>query len=307
MSKKPDPTPWRAVHGILLLDKPAGLSSNQALQQAKRLFRAEKAGHTGSLDPLATGLLPLCFGEATKIAGLLLGNSKAYDAELMLGVTTDTGDAEGQVLRRRPVPALDTAQIERALAPLRGRITQVPPAYSAIKQGGEPLYAKARRGEAVQAPARTVEVFALELTRWEGDRLALHVECSSGTYIRSLVVDLGEALGCGAHLTALRRVWVTPFRHPQLHRLADLADAAADPARLDALLLPLEAGLGDLPVLTLDAGQAQRLRQGQRLTLAEIPAPGLYVARGPLHRVLALVDVHASGELRVRRGFNASV
>ncbi len=307
MSKKPDPTPWRAVHGILLLDKPAGLSSNQALQQAKRLFRAEKAGHTGSLDPLATGLLPLCFGEATKIAGLLLGNSKAYDAELMLGVTTDTGDAEGQVLRRRPVPALDTAQIERALALLRGRITQVPPAYSAIKQGGEPLYAKARRGEAVQAPARTVEVFALELTRWEGDRLALHVECSSGTYIRSLVVDLGEALGCGAHLTALRRVWVTPFRHPQLHRLADLADAAADPARLDALLLPLEAGLGDLPVLTLDAGQAQRLRQGQRLTLAEIPAPGLYVARGPLHRVLALVDVHASGELRVRRGFNASV
>lgn len=307
MSKKPDPTPWRAVHGILLLDKPAGLSSNQALQQAKRLFRAEKAGHTGSLDPLATGLLPLCFGEATKIAGLLLGNSKAYDAELMLGVTTDTGDAEGQVLRRRPVPALDTAQIERALAPLRGRITQVPPVYSAIKQGGEPLYAKARRGEAVQAPARTVEVFALELTRWEGDRLALHVECSSGTYIRSLVVDLGEALGCGAHLTALRRVWVTPFRHPQLHRLADLADAAADPARLDALLLPLEAGLGDLPVLTLDAGQAQRLRQGQRLTLAEIPAPGLYVACGPLHRVLALVDVHASGELRVRRGFNASV
>ena len=307
MSKKPDPTPWRAVHGILLLDKPAGLSSNQALQQAKRLFRAEKAGHTGSLDPLATGLLPLCFGEATKIAGLLLGNSKAYDAELMLGVTTDTGDAEGQVLRRRPVPALDTAQIERALALLRGRITQVPPVYSAIKQGGEPLYAKARRGEAVQAPARTVEVFALELTRWEGDRLALHVECSSGTYIRSLVVDLGEALGCGAHLTALRRVWVTPFRHPQLHRLADLADAAADPARLDALLLPLEAGLGDLPVLTLDAGQAQRLRQGQRLTLAEVPAPGLYVARGPLHRVLALVDVHASGELRVRRGFNASV
>jgi len=307
VSKKPDPTPWRAVHGILLLDKPAGLSSNQALQQAKRLFRAEKAGHTGSLDPLATGLLPLCFGEATKIAGLLLGNSKAYDAELMLGVTTDTGDAEGQVLRRRPVPALDTAQIERALALLRGRITQVPPAYSAIKQGGEPLYAKARRGEAVQAPARTVQVFALELTRWEGDRLALHVECSSGTYIRSLVVDLGEALGCGAHLTALRRVWVTPFRHPQLHRLADLADAAADPARLDALLLPLEAGLGDLPVLTLDAGQAQRLRQGQRLTLAEIPAPGLYVARGPLHRVLALVDVHASGELRVRRGFNASV
>jgi len=276
------------------------------IESAIRLAQ-QQAQLTGSLDPLATGLLPLCFGEATKIAGLLLGNSKAYDAELMLGVTTDTGDAEGQVLRRRPVPALDTAQIERALALLRGRITQVPPAYSAIKQGGEPLYLKARRGEAVEVPAREVEIHRLELTGWEGDRLALHVECSSGTYIRSLVVDLGEALGCGAHLTALRRVWVTPFRHPQLHRLADLADAAADPARLDALLLPLEAGLGDLPVLTLDAGQAQRLRQGQRLTLAEVPAPGLYVARGPLHRVLALVDVHASGELRVRRGFNASV
>ena len=178
MSKKPDPTPWRAVHGILLLDKPAGLSSNQALQQAKRLFRAEKAGHTGSLDPLATGLLPLCFGEATKIAGLLLGNSKAYDAELMLGVTTDTGDAEGQVLRRRPVPALDTAQIERALAPLRGRITQVPPAYSAIKQGGEPLYAKARRGElrnftGIDSPYEIPEAPELHLNAGDADPATL--------------------------------------------------------------------------------------------------------------------------------------
>src|SRR6185437_12143937 len=194
----------RATSGILLLDKPSGISSNRALQQVKRLLGAAKAGHTGSLDPLATGLLPLCFGEATKIAGYLLGARKAYAAECRLGITTDTFDSDGAVLVERAVPTLDDGAIRAELAKLTGHITQVPPVYSALKQGGVPLYKRARRGEAVEAPPREVDVFHFDLLERTGDTLGLHVECGSGTYVKSLVRDLGEALGCGAHLTALR-------------------------------------------------------------------------------------------------------
>lgn len=292
----------RRVHGILLLDKPSGPSSNQAMQQARRLFGAEKAGHAGNLDPLATGLLPICFGEATKLAGHLLAGDKAYAAEAELGVTTTTDDAAGDVLLRRPVPGLDAATLERALAPLRGRIRQVPPVYSALKQGGVPLYRRARRGEEVQAPVREVEVRRLECVDREGTRLRLHVECGSGTYVRSLVRDLGEALGCGAHLVALRRLWAGPFRTPQMHTLEALAERAADGghAALDALLLPLGAGLAGLPQLVLDEDAALRLRQGQ-----VIDWPGRVefgVATDERGRVLALVEA-AGGRLRVRRGF----
>jgi tRNA pseudouridine55 synthase len=187
----------RAISGILLLDKPQGLSSNAALQKVRWLLRAEKGGHTGSLDPLATGLLPLCFGEATKIAGLLLGSRKAYETEALLGATTTTDDAEGEVVQRRDVPALDDATIRAALAALTGRIVQIPPIYSALKQDGVPLYARARAGEDVQAKPREVEVQRFELIGRDGDRLRLLVECGSGTYVRSLVRDLGERLGCG--------------------------------------------------------------------------------------------------------------
>src|SRR5688572_24333118 len=211
MSQRPR-TVFRKLDGLLLLDKPQGLSSNQALQRVRHLFRADKGGHTGSLDPLATGLLPLCFGEATKIAGLLLGSAKAYETTAVLGLTTDTDDADGAPLLERPVPALDEAAIESALAPLRGPIRQRAPVYSALKQGGEPLYAKARRGEIIEAPERDVVVHRFELIERDGPRLRLHVECGSGTYVRSLVRDLGEALGCGAHVATLRRSWVDPFR-----------------------------------------------------------------------------------------------
>ncbi|HHW4673683.1 MAG TPA: tRNA pseudouridine(55) synthase TruB, partial [Xylella fastidiosa subsp. pauca] len=190
------------LDGILLLDKPAGISSNSALQIARRLLRAKKGGHTGSLDPLATGLLPLCFGEATKIAGLLLGSTKAYDADVLLGTTTTTDDAEGAVLLTRPVPTLDAEMVDAVIPQLIGRIRQRAPIYSALKQGGEPLYAKARRGEVVNAPVREVEVHAIELLVLATPRLQLRVTCGSGTYIRSLVRDLGEILGCGAHITA---------------------------------------------------------------------------------------------------------
>jgi tRNA pseudouridine55 synthase len=308
MSKRPDPTLWRDVHGILLLDKPPGPSSNQALQQAKRLFRAAKAGHTGSLDPMATGLLPVCFGEATKIAGYLLGSAKAYYAELKLGVTTATGDADGEVVRTRAVPPFAREVIEAALVPLRGRITQVPPVYSAIKQGGEPLYAKARRGEVVHVPPREVEVFRLELLSGDvpgSDRLCLEVECGSGTYVRSLAVDLGEILGCGAHLTALRRRWVDPFRAPRMFTLEEVAEAAAscDPARLEALLLPLESGLTSLPALRLGEDAARRLMQGQAVAVEVVPAE-LCRVQGADGRLLALGEVDNTGSLRVRRGFN---
>lgn len=296
----------RAVNGILLLDKPAGISSNRALQLAKRLFNADKAGHTGSLDPLATGLLPICFGEATKIAGYLLGSRKAYAARCRLGTTTTTDDADGEIVLTRPVPELDDAVIDAALAHLRGRIVQVPPAYSAIKQGGVPLYKRARRGEDVVVPSREVEIHDLKLERREGDVLDLHVECGSGTYVRSLARDLGESLGCGAHLTTLRRLWVDPFREPVMHTLDELERAAGEggTAALDRLLLPLERGLTGLPALTLSDADAQRLRHGQRFSIpghAPMPLCRALDAQG---RLLALAQVDADATVHVLRGFN---
>lgn len=277
-------TRFRSLDGLLLLDKPKGLSSNQALQQARHLFRAEKGGHTGSLDPLATGLLPLCFGEATKIAGLLLGSAKAYETTAVLGLTTDSDDADGAPLRERPVPELDEATIEAALAPLRGQIRQRAPIYSALKQGGEPLYAKARRGEAIEAPERDVVVHRLDLLERDGPRLRLHVECGSGTYVRSLVRDLGEALGCGAHVATLRRLWVEPFRQPRMFTLDQLRELAAGQgeAALEACLLPIEAGLAEFPRVELDADAARRLGQGQTVdcTQGEDGVVAVFSAQG---------------------------
>jgi tRNA pseudouridine55 synthase len=292
---------WRDVHGILLLDKPQGLSSNQALQKARLLFRAAKGGHTGSLDPLATGLLPLCFGEATKIAGLLIGSGKAYETECLLGVSTDSADAMGKVIETRPVPEISEQMIERALAPLRGTIQQVPPIYSALKRDGERLYERARRGEDIEIDAREVEVHRLELIERRGDRLRLHVECGSGTYVRSLVRDLGEALGCGAHVTALRRLWVEPFRSPRMFTLAELEEAAGSEA-LDSLLLPIEAGLVGYPETVLDAADSARLRQGQAVQVS-VP-PGICLARSSAGRLLAVAETGSDGLLRVLRGFN---
>ena len=295
----------RDIHGILLLDKPQGLSSNQALQRVRRLYNARKAGHTGSLDPLATGLLPVCFGEATKIAGYLLGSRKAYEAELRLGATTTTDDAEGDVVATRPVPELAGAAIETALATLRGRITQTPPAYSAIKQGGVALYKRARRGEDVQVPPREVEVFRLELVGHETDRIRLHVECGSGTYIRSIARDLGERLGCGAHLTSLRRTWVDPFRCPAMYTLAQLEHVLDEQglAGLDALMLPLESALDALPALHVAPEQGLALRQGKRFTQTGLGATALCRALDSANRLVALVEIDPAGEVRVLRGF----
>lgn len=266
-------TVFRPLDGILLLDKPQGLSSNQALQRVRHLFRAEKGGHTGSLDPLATGLLPVCFGEATKIAGLLLGAHKAYETVAVLGRTTDSDDADGATLRERPVPVLTDADIDAALAPLRGQIAQRAPIISALKQGGEPLYARARRGEAIEAPVRSVHVARLDVLERDGPRLRLLVECGSGTYVRSLVRDLGEALGCGAHVAALRRTWVEPFRAPAMWTLDALeALRGQGEAVLDTALLPLEAGLDGFATATLAADDARRVVRGQPAVQAVGPA-----------------------------------
>jgi tRNA pseudouridine55 synthase len=295
----------RDLHGIVLLDKPLGLSSNQALQSVRRLLRAAKGGHTGALDPLATGLLPLCFGEATKLAGSLLGARKAYVAECRLGITTDTGDREGEIVRQRPLPVLDEAAIEAALAKLRGCILQVPPMYSALKQDGERLYAKARRGESVEVPPREVEIHRLELLGYTDDTLSLLVECGSGTYVRSLAVDLGEDLGCGAHLTALRRLWVDPFREPRMATLEQLQQAAeqSDEALL-AWLLPVSAGLSDLPVLQLDELQSMAIARGQQIELPQAPSTGRCAAFANDGALLALLELDDSGRARILRGFN---
>ncbi len=297
-------TVWRRLDGIVLLDKPAGLSSNQALQRVRHLLCAEKGGHTGALDPLATGLLPLCFGEATKIAGQLLGASKAYETVAVLGRTTDTDDADGQPLRERSVPELSAARIEAALAPLRGAIQQVPPIYSALKRGGEPLYARARRGEQIELEARPVQVDRFELIAINGLRLRLHVECGSGTYVRSLVRDLGEALGCGAHVAELRRLWVDPFREPAMLSLEQIAADAAHAPDV-AWLLPLEAGLVSFPRVTLDATQVHQLRRGQRLPGFEGLASGLHAAYGEDSRAVALVERLDGGLLASTRVFLA--
>lgn len=304
-------TVFRALHGLLLLDKPAGLSSNQALQRARHLFRAEKAGHTGSLDPLATGLLPICFGEATKIAGGLLGARKAYETVACLGAVTDTDDAEGQVLRERPVPELTLPQIDAALRELTGRIQQRPPIYSALKRGGEPLYAKARRGESVEVEPRPVEVHdfrllsAADLLDGGAPMLRLHVECGSGTYVRSLVRDLGELLGCGAHVAELRRLWVDPFREPRmwtLEALQALLERGGE-RTLEACLLPIEAGMTAWPEVRVSAAQAQRLGQGQTLA-GEFRPAGEVAILDASGRPIGLGAVDAAGRLRPQRLFS---
>ncbi|MDP2134951.1 MAG: tRNA pseudouridine(55) synthase TruB [Sulfuritalea sp.] len=254
----------RKLDGVLLLDKALGISSNHALQAARRLFNAEKAGHTGTLDPLATGLLPLCFGEATKFSGELLDADKRYVATVQLGVTTDTADAEGQVLERRPVD-VSRNDLESALAAFVGEIEQVPPMYSALKRDGKPLYEYARAGIELQRAARRVRIYELRLLEADddlaGNRFRFEVRCSKGTYVRTLAADIGARLGCGAHLAALRRTGIGALDVATAHSLATL-EALAPEAR-DVLLQPPDSLLSSLDMACLDAADASRLRHGQ--------------------------------------------
>jgi tRNA pseudouridine55 synthase len=261
-------TQRRPIDGVLLLDKPLGLSSNAALQRAKRLYRAEKAGHTGTLDPLASGLLPLCFGEATKFAQLLLDAPKRYMATVRFGIATETGDAEGAIRATRPV-AFEVAELEQALRSFTGRIAQVPPAYSALKYQGRAYYEYARAGQAVPRVARDVEIHALRLVEWNApDAVAvLDVRCSKGTYIRVLAEDIGDVLGCGAHLAALRRTATGGYSVAEAVSLPDLEGMSdADCLRQ---LKPTETLVADLAVLAVNATDALRFRQGRALEVRD--------------------------------------
>jgi len=265
----------RAVHGIVLLDKPVGLSSNAALQIVKRLFNAQKAGHTGSLDPLATGVLPICLGEATKITSYLLDSDKKYEGTAQLGVRTNTADAEGDVLETRPVPVLSENTIEMALESFRGEISQIPPMHSALKLNGKPLYELARQGIEVERTPRNVNIYELQKRGFENDQLSLFVHCSKGTYIRTLVEDLGEVLECGAHLSGLRRVAAGPFDIAQsvtLDKLKALAEDGIE--QLDSCLLPMQKALTEWPEINLSANSTYYVRQGQPVLVPKAPTNG---------------------------------
>ena len=265
------PIVWRAVHGVLLIDKPSGITSTAALARARRGLCAQKGGHTGTLDPMATGLLPLCFGEATKFASDLLDADKSYEATIQLGVVTTTGDSEGEVLEAREVE-VSRAAIDAALALFRGPIEQVPPMHSALKRDGKPLYDYARRGITVERAAREVAIHRLDLVAFEGTRLSIEVDCSKGTYIRTLAEDIGDALGCGGHLVALRRVRSGPLHVTDAITLE--AFEALAPIDRNALLSPVDSLILNLPAIELDAAQAQRFVEGQRLAWPDVSYQG---------------------------------
>ncbi len=267
----PQRPPWRRIDGVLLLDKPAGMTSNAALQKARRLFNAAKAGHTGTLDPMATGLLPLCFGEATKFAGGLLAADKRYAATVRLGVRTDTADAEGRILETRPV-AVTREQLEAVLARFCGDIMQVPPMHSALKRDGRPLYEYARKGIELERAPRAVTIHSLDLRSFEGDHIEFDVDCSKGTYVRTLAEDVGEVLGCGGHLTALRRTRIGSLHLEEAFTLDALG--AMTPETREALLQPADALLTSLPRLDLDADATQRFSHGQAVPAVQRPIAG---------------------------------
>lgn len=290
---RPARIPRRPLHGVLLLDKPLGLSSNTALQQVRKLLRADKAGHTGTLDPLATGLLPLCFGAATKFSQISLDADKTYLAELHLGRRTDSGDAEGQVLSEREV-RLDEAQIAAACARFVGTIDQTPPMHSALKRDGKPLYEYARAGiELIRVPRR-ITIHHLLVKLWQGHTLQIEVRCSKGTYIRTLADDLGEVLGCGAHLSGLRRIQCGALTLEHATTLDELV--TMDEARRDTLLLPADALVADWPQVRLDETEAGRFLTGlrRRVALPDARAVRVY---GPQARAFLGSGHVAAGEL----------
>jgi tRNA pseudouridine55 synthase len=296
------------VDGVLLLDKPSGLSSNAALQRVRRLFGADRAGHTGTLDPLASGMLPVVFGDAAKFGQGLLDADKEYLVSIRLGLRTSTGDAEGEVLEALPVPEFTAAQVEAAMARLRGPIEQVPPMYSALKRDGRPLYAYARRGQTVEREPRPVRIERFELTGRSAVLLEAAVRCSKGTYVRTLAEDLGRLLGCGAHVAALRRVGIGRHRIGECVALEALEQPGlpAGPGRqawLQARLLPIDTLVEGLPRLDLDAAAVRALIEGRQPLAPDAgggQGPGLWRAYGPGGRFLGLVEA-AGQQLRSRR------
>lgn len=257
------------IHGFLLLDKPLKLTSNEALQKVKKMFNAKKAGHTGILDPLATGMLPICFGNATKFSQFLLDANKQYEVVATLGGTTTTGDTEGEMITQQKVN-ITAQELQQVLLSFMGEISQIPPMYSAIKQNGVPLYKLARRGIEVERKPRRIRIFTLNLLRFTDTEIYLEVKCSKGTYIRTLVEDIGKALGCGAFVRALRRISVSPYEQYPMHTLTKLETQKNELGANVLLnhLLPIETALQTLPIITLSKAQVFSLRQGKKLPFA---------------------------------------
>jgi tRNA pseudouridine55 synthase len=292
----------RNVSGIILLDKPLGFTSNAALQKVRWLLNAEKAGHTGSLDPLATGVLPLCFGEATKFSQYLLDSDKGYETVMQMGQTTTTGDAEGEVLKTRDV-TVGRADIEAVIPRFRGEIQQVPPMYSALKRDGQPLYKLARAGEVVEREARSVTIGRLDLLECKGTRARLSVGCSKGTYIRTLVEDMGEALGCGAYVAELRRTQAGPFELAQTVTLEELEQAHAEGGNeaLDRFLMPSDSGLQDWPLVVLSEHSAFYWLHGQAVRAPDAPQFGMVRVQDHNARFIGIGEVSEDGRIAPRR------
>lgn len=290
----------RNVHGILLLDKRLGVSSNKALQEVRRLLDANKAGHTGSLDPMATGLLPLCFGEATKVSGMMLDDDKRYRVVIQLGVLTDTGDSEGAVLATRSVPEISQEALQACLKSFTGEIDQIPPMYSALKHNGKKLYELARAGETVERKARRIRIYELKLLDFSADRLTLEVFCSKGTYIRSLAEDIGHYFGCGGTVTELRRLQAGIFGIENARTIDQLTSMNEDD--LSQHLIPVDAPLRSLPALRLSEQQAISIRYGQ--VLQDVPAAPGKVRLYYESMFLGLGEMLLDGKLAPRKLFN---
>ncbi|MFK8042244.1 tRNA pseudouridine(55) synthase TruB [Congregibacter sp.] len=296
----------RAISGILLLDKPMGMSSNQALQRTKWLFTAAKAGHTGSLDPLATGVLPLCFGEATKFSQYLLDADKGYDSTFRLGQSTDTGDSEGEAIEESDASALDLTQLEQALDNFRGPIEQLPPMYSALKRDGQPLYKLARAGIEVEREPRPVTVMALEVLAFRPGvcaELDVRILCSKGTYVRSLAMDLGALLGVGGHVSALRRIKAGPFELAECVTMGALEalHGKQDIAGMDAFLKPTDTAVAHMPLLKLPESSGFYLRQGQPVLVPNAPCDGMVRVALETGEFLGLGEILDDGRVAPRR------
>lgn len=296
----------RDVHGVFLLDKPQDVSSNDIMQKVKRLFKANKAGHTGALDPLATGMLPICLGEATKFSQFLLDSDKRYVVTAKLGERTDTSDAEGQVVQSREVNVAEV-DILAALPAFRGEILQVPTMFSALKHNGKPLYEYARAGVIVEREARPITIFELKFIDYQAPFLTLEVHCSKGTYIRTLVDDLGEALGCGAHVTMLRRLAVADYPIEEMMPIEDLALLADSfpNSELDRLLLPMDTAVASLPQLNLTAEQTKAVGFGQRVKFENSQAlSGLVRLFSENGQFLGIAEITVGNIIRPNRMVN---
>lgn len=296
----------RDIHGVFLLDKPQGMSSNDILQKVKRIFQANKAGHTGALDPLATGMLPICLGEATKFSQFLLDSDKRYQVTAKLGERTDTSDAEGQVVETKAVNVTES-DIQQALVQFRGDILQVPTMFSALKHQGKPLYEYARAGITVEREARPITIFELKFIAYEAPFLTLEVHCSKGTYIRTLVDDLGEVLGCGAHVTVLRRLAVADYPIAAMMSYTDLQNMAENQPleALDKLLLPMDTAVSTLPKINLNEQQTKAVGFGQRIKFENVEQIyGLVRLFSNTAQFLGVAEITADDVIRPNRMVN---